>query len=164
MNPRNDVPRAASLKDSTIEELVEIALDATVRTGAPAAGRRLVEELGHRGDDALWNAALLLLGLLAIRPVYGLREHQGVEQLRRVARTADPVTALVLGVQAVHRADGAAAAREAWNQDSAGIRSAALSQLLITTAFVIGSGEEQLGPQQTVRLIKEVVIAPRSQR
>ncbi|MFE7300645.1 hypothetical protein [Streptomyces sp. NPDC057579] len=60
-----------------LEDLVEDAIDATVRTGQPAAGRDLVAKLAHRGAEALWEGALLFLGLLASRPVYGLPEHGG---------------------------------------------------------------------------------------
>ncbi|MQS16302.1 hypothetical protein F7Q99_29820 [Streptomyces kaniharaensis] len=135
-------------QNATIEDLVEYALDAPVRTGAPAASRDLAAELSRRGNDALWEAALLLLGLLATRPVYGLGEHQGVERLRQVARTADSVTSQVLSTMAVHRTEGVAAARETWQRAPAVAREPALTQLLISAACVTGSHEGRLGPRR----------------
>ncbi|MFJ9460827.1 hypothetical protein ACIRST_37890 [Kitasatospora sp. NPDC101447] len=161
MTPGTPAPAASPdpfPQDASPDLLVEAALDETVRTGAPRAARELVAELTRRGDDAFWQGVLLVLGLLATRPVYGLGELQGVERLRQVARTADPVTSLALGVQAVHRAEGAVAAREIWSQDTQEIRETALIQLLIAAAFVIGSSEGHLSAPQTVRLIKEAVI------
>ncbi|MFF2620106.1 hypothetical protein, partial [Kitasatospora sp. NPDC058046] len=143
-----------SAPNPTVENLVDNALDTIVLTGDPAVVRGLLAELTHRGDHTLWEAAVLLLGLLATRPVYGLGEHQGVECLRQLARTADPVTSLVLSVQAVHRAEGAAAAREAWQQAPVAPRGPALAQLLISVACTIGTGDGRLDPQRTVRLIR----------
>ncbi|MDH6711231.1 hypothetical protein P3T27_007984 [Kitasatospora sp. MAA19] len=159
-SPDEAIPGMAGLRPRrpAVEDLVDDALDATVRTGSPAIVRVLLEELADRGDDAFWEAAALLLGLLATRPVYGLAEHQGVEHLRQVARTADPITSLVLLLQSVHRADGAAAAHDSWQQAPMELRGPALAQLLISVAYAIGTGDGRLDPQRTVRLIRAVII------
>ncbi|MEU4587043.1 hypothetical protein AB0F92_34120 [Kitasatospora aureofaciens] len=142
-----------------MEVLVDTALDATVRTGEAEVVRSLLDELAELGDDALWEAASLLLGLLATRPVYGgLGEHNGVERLRAVARTADPVTALVLSLQAVHRAVGSIAAHEVWEEAAGTTQRLALTQLFISVACTIGTGDRQLDPRRTVRLIRAAVI------
>ncbi|MFD9688396.1 hypothetical protein ACFWXO_21880 [Kitasatospora sp. NPDC059088] len=143
---------------AVVEGLVDTALDATVRTGEAGVVRRLIAELGALGGDSRWEAASLLLGLLATRPVYGLGEQQGVERLRAVARAAEPVTALVLSLQAVHRAEGASAARETWEQAPEALRKLALAQLFISVACTIGTGDGRLDPKRTVRLIRAVVI------
>ncbi|MFJ9847310.1 hypothetical protein ACIRYZ_44185 [Kitasatospora sp. NPDC101155] len=151
-------PAGPHSQNTTVEDVVDDALDATVRTGDPADVRGLLAELAQRDGDALWEAAALLLGLLATQPVYGLGEHQGVERLRQVSRTADPVTSLVLSLQAVHRTEGVTAAREVWRQASTTFQGPALAQLLISVACTIGTGDGRLDPQRTVRLIRAAII------
>ncbi|WP_345703747.1 hypothetical protein [Kitasatospora paranensis] len=128
------------------------------RTGEWTAGQLLLAELEHRDEDALWEGALLLLGVLATCPVYGLTERAGVDRLRAVARsTPDPVTSLVLEVQAEHREAGQAAARVVWEQADAEVRRVGLLQLLAVVCSAVGSDHGRLRPAQTVALIKKLV-------
>ncbi|MFF4384600.1 hypothetical protein [Kitasatospora sp. NPDC001547] len=159
MHPGNQPgPAGSRPRIPAVEQLVDDGLDAVVCTGDPGVVRGLLAELADRGDTALWEAAVLLLGLLATRPVYGLGEHQGVERLRQVARTADPGTAMVLSLQAVHRSEGTIAAHDTWQQAPAANRELTLKQLLIAAACTIGADHGRLDPQRTVRLIRAAVI------
>lgn len=137
--------------------LLEQALDDIVRTGRAEPGQHLLAELERRGEDACWQAVLLLLGLLATRPVYALPEEQGVERLRRVARTADQVTKLVLELMAAHRAAGADTAHAVWDRAPQPVRSVALLQLLIAVSSSIGTEAGCLTPRQTVALVKSAI-------
>ncbi|MFE0457813.1 hypothetical protein ACFW1A_00965 [Kitasatospora sp. NPDC058965] len=90
-----------------VGELVDRAVDAMVHTaGSPEPGHRLIAELARRGPEAEWEAAMLYLGLLAAKPPH-LPGEQDLDEARRVARTADQATALVVELVAVHRARGA---------------------------------------------------------
>jgi hypothetical protein len=141
-----------------VEDLVDQVVDAMVRTREWTAGRLLLDELEHRGEDAVWEAALLLLAVLASGPVYGLPERAGVDHLRAVARsTPDPVTALVLELQAEHRDAGQAAAREVWEQADTEVRQAGLLQLLVVVCSAVGSDHGRLTPEQTMALTKELI-------
>ncbi|MEW1911265.1 hypothetical protein AB0442_22925 [Kitasatospora sp. NPDC085895] len=143
-----------------VEELVDLTIDETVRTGDGAAGRLLVAELARRGEDDLWQGALFLFGVLATRPVYGLPERAGVERLRLVARTTpDPLTALVLECLAEHRDAGAAAAHALWQLAPAELQRAALLQLLISACAAVGSDHGTLPSAQTVALVKQLIVA-----
>jgi hypothetical protein len=122
-----------------VEDLVDEAVDLTVRSGEVAAGRLLLAALERRGEDAVWEATLVLLAALASRPVYGLSERAGVEHLRAVARSTPAVNALLLEVQAEHRDAGRPAAREVWEQADAAVRWAGVVQLLVVVDLAVGS-------------------------
>ncbi|GAA2280270.1 hypothetical protein GCM10010430_77830 [Kitasatospora cystarginea] len=144
-----------------VEDLVYEAADATVRTSAPEHGLLLLAELQRRGDHALWEAALVCLGPLSSRPVYGLPEEAGVDRLRQIARTTpDAVTALVLELQARHRSIGTQAAHLVWQEAPADVRHTAMLQLLIMLCWSVGSEHGQLTAAQTVALIKSLVVTP----
>ncbi|MBV6695614.1 hypothetical protein KV557_00545 [Kitasatospora aureofaciens] len=144
-----------------VEDLVYEVADATVRTGEPEYGQLLLAELERRSDHALWEAALVCLGLLSSRPVYGLPEEAGVDRLRQIARTTpDAVTALVLELQARHRSIGRQAAHLVWQEAPADIRHTAMLQLLIMLCWSVGSEHGRLTPAQTASLIKNLVITP----
>ncbi|MFB7669156.1 hypothetical protein ACFC1R_35465 [Kitasatospora sp. NPDC056138] len=144
-----------------VEDLVYEVADATVRTGEPEHGQLLLAELERRGDHALWEAALVCLGPLSSRPVYGLSEEAGVDRLRQIARsTPDAVTALVLELQARHRSIGRQAAHLVWQEAPADVRHTAMLQLLIMLCWSVGSEHGHLTPAQTASLIKGLVLTP----
>ncbi|MDH6129788.1 hypothetical protein [Kitasatospora sp. GP82] len=144
-----------------VEDLVYEAADATVRTGDPEHGQLLLAELERRGDHALWDVALVCLGPLSSRPVYGLPEEASVDRLRQIARTTpDAVTALVLELQARHRSIGRQAAHTVWQQAPADARHTAVLQLLIMLCWSVGSEHGRPTPAQTASLIKNLVITP----
>jgi hypothetical protein len=163
-DPVQSPTRGSAARSLTIEELLDEALEATVRTGLADPGQALVAELERRGDDAGWEAAGLCLGLLAARPSWGpdgqrRPEQEVVDSLRRTARTADPATSITMEVLATTRQRGAEKARPIWDRAPAVVRRVALLHLLIMLASLIEFDGMRLSAHQVVRLVR-VAIPP----
>ncbi|MGF1427503.1 hypothetical protein [Kitasatospora sp. LaBMicrA B282] len=124
--PSPGVPAPA---EPTIEQLLDAAFDTTVATGEGEAFRALAAELEHRGGEAVWAAAVSCLGMLSSLPLHGVEEWERAELLRRVAKTADPVTATTLTLMAAHRGGGERAAAPVWEQARSEVRAYVLLQL-----------------------------------
>ncbi|MFB7673210.1 hypothetical protein ACFC26_17550 [Kitasatospora purpeofusca] len=140
-----------------VHDLVETAVEDTVDTASPAAGRWLVAELERRGDKALWEAARGLLADLAVRPAYGLPGHEAAARLRLAARSAQPDVALVLEMRVAHWDQGEDAVAALWQEAAPELRRVAIMHLLISYCMVRGYGERRLAPEEVVSLVRQTI-------